>query len=250
MGIPPVRQSSGSSSLPVIVIVLVVAVIGLVLCAGILAGLLLPAVQAAREAARRMQCSNNCKQIALALHNYQSTYRSMPPAYTVDAAGNRLHSWRTLLLPYLEQNAIYSRIDLSKPWNDPANAILTQTVIPTFACPSAHFDLGSGMTTYQVIDDPSGAFPGSTSVNFTQVKDGLSNTIFMIETDEKDAVHWAEPKDQSTAIYMSAQKGSHTGGRNAAMLDGSVQFISDSIDDQTKKGLMTIQGGEVVGAGL
>ncbi len=72
-------------------------------CSGILAGLLLPAVQAAREAARRVQCSNNLKQIGLALHNYNAAYKSLPPPYTVDANGQKLHSWRTLILPFIEQ---------------------------------------------------------------------------------------------------------------------------------------------------
>ena len=68
-----------------------------------------------------MQCANNLKQIALALRNYESVYHALPPAYTVDAEGKPLHSWRTLILPYLEQQALYDKIDLSKPWDDPAN---------------------------------------------------------------------------------------------------------------------------------
>src|SRR5262245_3382414 len=66
-------------------------------------GLLLPAVSVAREPARRMQCLNNLKQIALALHNYDATYGSLPPAYIADASGKPMHSWRVLILPFLEQ---------------------------------------------------------------------------------------------------------------------------------------------------
>lgn len=73
----------------------------------ILIGLMLPAVRVSREPARRVQCSNNLKIIALALQNYEATYKSLPPAYTVDATGKRLHSWRTLILPFLEQQALY-----------------------------------------------------------------------------------------------------------------------------------------------
>src|SRR5262245_49759347 len=88
----------------------------------LLVALLLPLSRSARPAARRAQCTNNLKQIALALHDYEQEHGALPPAYTVDAAGRPLHSWRTLILPYLEQEKLYQSIDLSKPWNDPANA--------------------------------------------------------------------------------------------------------------------------------
>src|SRR5258708_3361414 len=68
---------------------------------GLLIGLLLPAPRSARPAARRAQCNNNLKQIALALQNYEQAHKALPPAYTVDAEGRPLHSWRTLILPYL-----------------------------------------------------------------------------------------------------------------------------------------------------
>lgn len=74
---------------------------------GVLVGLLLPAVQAAREAARRMQCQNNCKQLSLALMNYESATKRFPPSHNVD---NQL-SWHVAVLPYIEQNAIYSQIN-------------------------------------------------------------------------------------------------------------------------------------------
>ncbi len=113
--------------------VLAVVGIGVVLVA-----LMLPAVRrCAGEAARRSQCKNNLKQIALALHNYEAHYHALPPAYTVDGDGKPLHSWRTLILPYVDQQSLYSRIDLSKPWDDPANAeALTANVANSLHCPS------------------------------------------------------------------------------------------------------------------
>ncbi|MEL7264459.1 MAG: DUF1559 domain-containing protein [Planctomycetota bacterium] len=80
-----------------------------------------------------MACSNNVKQIGLGLANYHASWNSFPPAYTVDANGNRLHSWRTLILPYVEQQPLYDRIDLTKPWDDPAHASqLTLRGVPQF----------------------------------------------------------------------------------------------------------------------
>lgn len=226
-----------------VIAVILASMLGMMLvCGGILVALLLPAVQAAREAARRMQCSNNIRQIALAFHNYESAYQQLPPAYTVDEEGKRLHSWRTLLLPFMGEQALYSRIDLSKPWDDPANAFLQDIDNPIFRCPSS--TTAPGMTTYQVIDDPTSAFPGSISMKFSNIKDGLYNTLFVVEFDENLAVHWAEPKDQSLSSFLSVSKGSHTGGRNVAMGDGSVQFISNQTDKPILQGMATSQGGE------
>ena len=102
-----------------------------------LIALLIPATRSARPAARRSQCANNLKQIALALHNYEQAHKALPPAYTVDAEGRPLHSWRTLILPYMEQEPLYRTIDLSKPWDDPANAKALETVVPVYRCPEA-----------------------------------------------------------------------------------------------------------------
>ncbi len=241
----PPRQNKGSSNTVIMVIALaVVAPLFFLVCGGIAIGLLLPAVQSAREAARRMQCSNNMKQIALALHNYESVYKTLPPAFTVDANGNRLHSWRTLILPFIEQKSLYDNIDLSKPWDDPANAILQTVSIPTYACPSTA--LVPMMTTYQVVIDQSSMFPGSNSLSFTAIPDGLSNTLMVVEADPPQAIHWADPNDLTMPQFLASMKGAHTGGRNVAFGDGSVQFLSNNTDPATKQGMVTVNGRESV----
>src|SRR5262249_28110992 len=113
-GVQPARNRSFVSTLARILIPL-----GIVL---LLLAMLLPAVRNAGPAAERNACSNNMKMIALAILNYADKYHELPPAYTVDANGKPLHSWRTLILPFLEEEKLYESIDLSKPWNDPANA--------------------------------------------------------------------------------------------------------------------------------
>lgn len=98
------------------------------------------------EAGGRTRCLNNLKSITLALISYAARHNAFPPAYTVDANGNRLHSSRTLILPYLDQHALDELIDLSKPWNDPANAKAFGKELNVFSCWSAK--LSGGLTTY------------------------------------------------------------------------------------------------------
>ncbi len=238
---PPPKSNTGW------IIAIVVAVVSLpvlLMCMGILVGLLLPAVQAAREAARRASCANNIRQIALALHNYESEYGAFPPPYTVDANGRPLHSWRTLLLPYMEQQALYDQIDLDKPWDDPANAAFADISVPIYTCPSSALPLNS--TTYVVVVDPSGIFNASGTSTFNTVTDGTSATLLVVETDAENAVQWMEPQDIDLATFLAAGNGqnSHTGGSNAAMADRSVQFLSNNTPPQTRQAMVSQAAGD------
>jgi len=100
---------------------------------GVLVALLLPAVQAAREMARRMQCRNNLKQIGLGIINYESTFRVLPPPKTVQPDHNVL----TFLLPYVEQQAIYDQYDWNTNWSSTVNRPVRENEIDTFLCPTA-----------------------------------------------------------------------------------------------------------------
>lgn len=111
---------------------------------GILVALLLPAVQAAREAARRSQCSNNLKQIGIGLHNYHDTYRALPMAWWLSTSPNlNIGPWGVATLPFLEQKPLYDQIDTRVPAVDQGGPIgqrnvqLIQTKVPVFVCPSA-----------------------------------------------------------------------------------------------------------------
>jgi len=91
----------------------------MVLCVAGLLAVLIPAVRQAREAARASQCICNLCQIKLALQNYHSTYGSFPPAYVADATGKPMHSWRVLILPFLEQDSLYNAYSMAEPWDGP-----------------------------------------------------------------------------------------------------------------------------------
>jgi hypothetical protein len=154
------------------------AVVGVL---GLVVALFLPAVRTAKEPARRMQCSNNLKQIAFALREYESVYHSLPPAYTVDAEGKPLHSWRTLILPYLEQQALYDKIDLSEPWDDPANKAAYETTPLAYQCPSA--DCPPGDTTYLAVVAPGGCFRPTKPRDLSEVTDDPNLTLMVLEVD-------------------------------------------------------------------
>lgn len=254
---------------------------------GILVGLLLPAVQAAREAARRMQCSNNLKQMALAMHNYESAMKRLPPFAVQDVNFN--WAWSALILPYIEQPAIYEQLGVSRTSIMPSlttpgltaqlRAIL-QSTIPTYKCPT---DAG-GKTNinFQNAANPYGASSYGMSLGVGRnrveelpsgklgaITDGLSNTFLigekvLAETPirlrsvgaiwvgriNSSAANGVTGRFSPNAPYVGswpccnndpdATRGNaislHAGGVQFAFCDGSVSFISNSIENSPVTG--------------
>src|SRR4051812_9677126 len=116
---PP--MSPRRTAFTLIELLVVIAIIG------ILVALLLPAVQAAREASRRIQCTNNLKQFVIGLHNYADTYKAFPAARTSNAI-----STHASLLPYMEQERLFQMVNFSKSWNDASNTAVRGTEVPFF----------------------------------------------------------------------------------------------------------------------
>jgi len=219
---------------------------------GVGIALLLPAVQAAREAARRMQCTNQIKQIVLALHTYHDAHNAFPPLYTVDANGNPLHSWRVLILPFMEQTALYQQIRLNEPWDSPYNRQFHDVRVFGFSCPSNP----TGGCVYAGIAGevfvPATAAGRVTGVGLGAISDGTSNTLAIVEV--REGFNWMDPTKDVTLDELVNDFGGrgvrvgsyHSGGMNVGMCDGSVRFITETIDRALLRALGTKAGGEAV----
>jgi len=151
--------------------------------------LLMPAVASARDSARRAASMNNMKQIMMALMMYEMDHGRLPPAYTVDDDGKPLLSWRVAILPYIESQNLYERFKQDEPWDSPHNKQLMQIMPQIYMSPRSELDPTSGMTTYQT---PSGKGIGlptaGKKLSMNAIRDGLSNTIAIVETAPYKAV--------------------------------------------------------------
>lgn len=190
----PDLQANRRSAFTLVELLVVIAIIG------ILIGMLLPAVQAVREAARRTQCKNNLKQLALAAINYESALERFPPGVTDndDNLQDAMHSGFVFLLPYLEANAVFDRYDQSLDWKSPGNLALAQSYRPPFlACPSSpsevtqHGGFSAPASDYAFSKGPTaylynggtglGMFDVNSRTRFSDIRDGTSTTLMFGE---------------------------------------------------------------------
>jgi len=252
---------------------------------GVLVALLLPAVQMAREAARRSECSNHNKQIGLALHNYHDTFLQLPAGWVATAGSPRAEGtpgwgWAAGTLPFLEEENIQSQIVFELPIANGANQAARETEIHGFLCPSApgpeDFVLG-GITvarsnyvgnfgSLEIEDAPSagdGVFYHNSKTRFRDITDGLSNTFMVGERssviDHSTWVGVVEGGDEAMARVVASADHTpndpaahfddfssvHPGGAMFLLSDGSVRFISETIDHGAYVAAATRAGGEV-----
>jgi len=195
------------------------------------------AVSGAREAACRARCTGNFAQLALALRNYYSDYHCLPPAYIADANGKPMHSWRVLILPYLDEKVLFDQYDFSEPWNGPNNIKLRDRMPAVFGCPSWHDpdNAPTVLTSYVAIRGPGTMFPGSTSTKFDDVTDGPSNTLMIVEV-ANVAIPWTAPLDLDVRTMSfrindprrPSISSMHPGGAAVTFGDGHTQFVRES----------------------
>ena len=163
--------------------------------AGLLvATLLVQETRKASEGVNSAHCVSNLKQIGHALANYHSAYGCFPPAFVADTDGKPMHSWRVLILPFLEEKKAYEAYDFSEPWNGPNNHKLSANRGSRFfGCRSESLE-PLPMTSYVAVIGPGTAWPGDKSAKVADVAETRSTTIHLIEV-AQSGIHWMEPRD-------------------------------------------------------
>jgi hypothetical protein len=251
---PPAQGSGNSGGNKVVMIILIVlgAVFGMgVLIIGVLVALLLPAVGAARDAARRMADSNSMRQVSLAILNYESAYKRLPPPEVTNSQGEKVWSWRVALLPFVEEVGLYQSIDFMdmQPWNSPKNKFMQGESPRVFQSLRANHPRGSQACNVFVISAPQPAkvvpaFVEGEQARIGDFEDGLANTIVAIML-VKHSTEWANPANLTIdEAYKYIQQEDKI--VLAAFADGSIHPLPVTIDRATFEAMVTRNGGEVV----
>jgi type II secretory pathway pseudopilin PulG len=195
--------------------------------------LLLPALQQAREAARRTQSKNNLKQIGLALHNYHDTFNQFPPGGVFNAEGTGFHGWTTMIAPYLDASPFYNGVNFNIPWDDPLQLeYFLKARYPVFLNPSqepARSPDGFSLVHYSANE---WLFHRNSSVGIKDIETGTSNT-FMVGNAFGDFTPFGYPynwRDPLTPINTSSEGfGYNLYGMQVLLADGSVKWVEKNM---------------------
>ena len=205
------------------------------------------AVEKAREAARAANCQCHLKQLGLALLNYHGTHGCFPPAHLCDQNGKPMHSWRVLILPFVEQQALYGQYDLSEPWNGANNSSLAAaSPWGIFQCPSATTG-GTALTNYVAVVGPETMWPGSKCTRLSRPYDSDVQTIMLVEITNSD-IHWMEPRDLTFEQAMGGIQpesglgisSEHPSGIVYVTANGQVYVLQRDIDPEELRKLLTV----------
>ena len=211
---------------------------------GIAVGLLLPAVQASRDAARRMSGSNNLKQIMLAFHNYADTHKKFVNDLGPDPRITKANlSWRVHLLPYIEQLPLYNEFHLDEPWDSPHNIKLLERMPATYRDPRSNPP--PGQTVYQMATGENMVHNPQKAVRFRDITDGTSNTIAFFVVKDEAAVPWTKPQDFDP-IAEAGSIATSAGQFMVGMVDASIMSVNASIPIEALKLMVTINDGQEI----
>jgi prepilin-type processing-associated H-X9-DG protein len=233
---------------------------------GILAGLILPAVQNAREASRRMQCGSNLRNHGIAVLNFENAKGYLPPGRN---RSNEVDwAWSFYILPMLEQHSIYDQAIQEKAWDDPVNQHPVSEILPIYRCPSSAKQMTGDMDYAGLTGTIRGAKIGENPFNrgaliyvdqtdesvisLASVTDGLSQTLCISESHDLPSPtgRWASGLNcisHDVGSINSREDGIrslHPNGANAVYLDGAIVFLTKTIDEIVLGSLLTRNGQE------
>lgn len=189
----------------------------------------------------------------LAVANYHDHHEQFPPAYLADADGRPAHSWRVLVLPYLEHANLHQQYAFGEPWDGPNNATLAPQMPRTFAF-HGEYRPGLTATNYLAVVGAETVWPPDGKRSYKDVTDGNSSTILIVEN-RGTGIHWMEPRDLSFAnmsftVNDPAGVSSKYLGPAVAMVDGGLHRLRKDLSPATLRALLTARGGEKVEGGV
>lgn len=264
---PGITPAAGFSLIELLVVIAIL---------GILAGMLLPAIQSARESARRLMCSNNLHQIGLAMHGFHDINGHFPqggvevrslrlPNGKLRYPNGRQLAWSAYILPYMEEQVLYESVNFKKAFDAPENARAASEIVSAYICPSVPRDSclrgGRGACDYGGIygprilspnNPPKGVMLYEKSIAIREIADGTAHTLMISEDYYGNDMQWINALnvyDVCAAINTAKENDIHSyhpRGANGLLADGSARFLSEDIDLKTLSAICTRAGGETV----
>ena len=199
---------------------------------------------------------------------YHEAYGSFPPPYTVDQDGKRLHSWRVLILPYLDEKALYGKIRLDEPWDSPHNRRFAARMPPVYRCGPEPDRTQSNTPSYLMITGPGTVGDGPEGTALHDIPDGPAKTLLVAETDRAAingaeinwaAINWMQPVDfdietmaheinpsHPSPLGPSIKTYNHNGDANGLFCDGSVRTLYGDMDTEAVEAMLTKDGEKAV----
>ena len=207
-------------------------------------------------------CLLNLKQIASAIHDYEIKNGNFPPPYVAGPDKKPWHSWRVLILPYLDRKDLFDAYNFKEPWNGPNNIKLSQKMPAVFHCPNDMATNGQSVTSYLAAVGPNTVWPIGKPVSSNDIFDGPSQTILLVET-ANSGINWMEPRDLSFQQVCKDDPSTNpdlfaphkrkgglrykwAGWSHVAFVDGTYKSISSNFLCDNLKALLTRNGGEWV----
>lgn len=224
-------------------------------------------LRGSRARADKAECRSKLREIALTIDNYRDFYGSLPPPSVADADGKPLHSWRVLLIPFLEKNWFMDEYVFEEPWDGPHNRRLHREFFIVedsrriditkihnwYTCPAAPPSQGKFCTNYVMVVDPNVGLASSTSLGTGYLsKQGWRETkragaeLMIVEIHDSD-IHWMEPRDLSVTemsfMINDSRKPSisslHVGGAFVILKDGTIEFLDEETTESRIREMVT-----------